>query len=190
MDSNVYTNIFFQIIKAIPWWIWILFAIGIFGYFTKLIRSIGAFRSDEKASSNREEFNPDNYEIRQTMMNSSERVFFETLRRAIGDIFDIYPQVNLDKIFKTKFQSSRTKYNIEKSRIDRKSVDYLLVNRETQSPKIAIELDGSSHERQDRIERDEKVGNIFDHNGIPLIRFSVGDSFTEEELRKKFERYF
>ena len=144
------------------------------------------FENNEKQNS----FNPDNYESKQTMMNSSERVFFETLRRAVSDKFDIYPQVNLDKIFKVKYLGNKFAFNGAKWAIDRRSVDYLLVEKATQSPKIAIELDGSSHERQDRIERDEKVGSIFDHNGIPLIRFNVGENFTEDQLRITFERYF
>ena len=123
-------------------------------------------------------------------MNSSERIFFETLRRAIGDKFDIYPQVNLDKIFKTKYKSNKFEFNGAKWAIDRRSVDYLLVEKETQSPKVAIELDGSSHERPDRIERDEKVGSIFDYNGVPLVRVNVSGNFSETELRTKFERYF
>jgi len=135
-------------------------------------------------------FDPSNYETRQTMMNSSERIFFETLKRAIGDKFDIYPQVNLDKIFKTKYKSNKFEFNGARWAIDRRSVDYLLVAKETQSPKVAIELDGSSHERSDRIERDEKVGSIFDYNGVPLVRFNVCDSFNETELRLKFERFF
>lgn len=135
-------------------------------------------------------FDPSNYETRQTMMNSSERLFFETLRRAMNDKFDIYPQVNLDKIFKTKYNSDKFVFNGAKWAIDRRSVDYLLVEKETQSPKVAIELDGFSHERPDRIERDEKVASIFDFNGVPLIRFNVGDNFSETELRTKLERYF
>ena len=123
------------------------------------------------------------------MMTSSERVFFETLRRAVGDKLDIYPQVNLDKIFKTKYQSNRFAYNGARWAIDRRSVDYLLVKRDTQSPIVAIELDGSSHEKPDRIERDEKVASIFDTNGVPLIRFNVGENFSDTELREKLGRY-
>ncbi len=138
----------------------------------------------------RQGFDPSNYEVRQTMMNSSERIFFEILRRAVADKFDIYPQVNLDKIFKVKYLGNKYAFNGAKWAIDRRSVDYLLVNRETQSPKLAIELDGSSHERLDRIERDEKVASIFKQNGVPLIRFNVGDNFNENELREKLARYF
>lgn len=150
----------------------------------------GTDRRHETSEEKGQSFDPSNYETRPTMMNPSERLFFETLRRAIGDKFDIYPQVNLDKIFKTKYQNNKYSFNGAKWAIDRRSVDYLLVKRDTQSPKVAIELDGSSHERQDRIERDEKVASIFEYNGIPLVRFNTSDNFSADELRAKFERYF
>ena len=167
-----------------------LIVLAIILLYFKLIENKNVGVQSEEKTVNVKHFDPSRYEVRLTMMNSSERVFFETLRRAIGDKYDIYPQVNLDKIFKIKYLGNKFAFNAAKWAIDRRSVDYLLVEKETQSPKVAIELDGSSHERRDRIERDEKVGSIFDYNGIPLVRFNVGDSFNESELRAKFERYF
>jgi len=174
--------------------LFLVFIIFVFiGVFAKIKEGIQSGDNNGYQHENRnfkKGFDPSNYETRQTMMNSSERIFFETLRRAIGDKFDIYPQVNLDKIFKTKYKSNKFEFNGARWAIDRRSVDYLLVAKETQSPKVAIELDGSSHERSDRIERDEKVGSIFDYNGVPLVRFNVCDRFSETELRSKFERFF
>lgn len=165
--------------------------VAVLWLFLKLTRTEDrVVQKEEEKTVNAKHFDPNNYEVRQTIMNSSERMFFETLRRAVEDKFDIYPQVNLDKIFKVKYLGNRFALNGARWAIDRRSVDYLLVNRETQSPKLAIELDGSSHERLDRIERDEKVASIFEYNGIPLIRFNVGDNFNENELREKFSRYF
>ena len=168
----------------------IILAVVIFVIF-KITQGLGTnspTRESEPVKS--QGFNPNNYQTRQTMMSSSERVFFETLRRAVGDKLDIYPQVNLDKIFKTKYQSNRFAYNGARWAIDRRSVDYLLVKKDTQSPIAAIELDGSSHEIPDRILRDEKVASIFDANGVPLIRFNTGEKFSDAELRGKFERFF
>jgi len=169
----------------------LLIMVGIFIFLKDIFSGKrGGLATTSYRENKKEVFNPSNYEVRQTLMTPNERIFFEKLRRAIGDKYDIYPQVNLDKIFKIKYLGNKFAFNAAKWAIDRRSVDYLLVEKETQSPKVAIELDGSSHERRDRIERDEKVGSIFDYNGIPLVRFNVGDSFNESELRAKFERYF
>lgn len=134
-------------------------------------------------------FESDNYEAKNTLMTLNERSFFEKLKMAIGDKYDIYPQVNLDKIFKIKYQNSRWKFKQAKSFIDRRSVDFLITTRENQKPFIAIELDDSSHKREDRIERDAKINSLFDNNGFHLVRFNSTDNFTVEELRNTFNKY-
>lgn len=131
-------------------------------------------------------FDPNNYELRQTLMTSNERIFFEKLRRAIGDKYDIYPQVNLDKIFKVKYLGNKFAFNAAKWAIDRRSIDFLITKRESQSPYIGIELDDSTHYREDRVNRDEKVNSLFKENGIELMRVNGINGISEEELRTKF----
>lgn len=74
-------------------------------------------------------------------MSPSERLFFEKLKSVVGDRYDIYPQVNLDKIFNVRYQGNWCIKKIAKSMIDRKSIDFLITIKETQSPFIGIELD-------------------------------------------------
>lgn len=142
------------------------------------------------SSEKSDNFNPANYEVRKTLMTPSERLFFEKLKKAIGDKYDIYPQVNLDKIFKVKYLGSRFAFNAAKWSIDRRSIDFLITIRETQRPFIGIELDDHTHMQQDRIMRDEKVNALFSDNGMSLIRFNVNDNFLDTELQRLFEKYF
>jgi hypothetical protein len=135
-------------------------------------------------------FNPANYELKKTLMTPTEKLFFEKIREAVGDKYDIYPQVNLDKIFKVKNNSDRSAFYSAKCSIDRKSIDFLITIRQNQRPFIGIELDDPSHLRKDRILRDEKVNSLFQDNGICLIRFEAKDTFTAIELRNLFEKYY
>ena len=135
-------------------------------------------------------FNPRNYSLRSTLMSPSEQKFFKKLRAAIGESYDIYPQVNLDKIFRTKSQYSRHGFNAAKWAIDRRSIDFLITIRETQQPFIGIELDDFSHMREDRILRDKNVEALFQENGINLMRFNTSDDFLEEELRRLFQKRY
>lgn len=140
----------------------------------------------EKISS----FNPANYEVKKTLMTPTERSFFEKLKKAIGDKYDIYPQVNLDKIFRVKYQGNKYDFNAAKWSIDRRSIDFLVTIRETQRPYIGIELDDSSHLREDRIERDERVNALFSDNGMSLIRFNASANFLDTEIQRLFEKHF
>lgn len=161
----------------------ILFIVGVFIILKQIFNGRGSV-PNSKEKFNR--FNPKNYELRQTLMSSNERIFFEKLRRGIGDKYDIYPQVNLDKIFKIKYLGNRIAFNAAKWAIDRRSIDFLVTKRESQSPYIGIELDDSTHYREDRVTRDEKVNALFRENGIELMRINGVGGISEEELRMKF----
>ena len=52
--------------------------------------------------------------------------------------------------------------------IDRKSVDFVLFDKEYFSPFMIIELDDSSHEREDRKIRDGFVDSICQKAEIPI----------------------
>jgi very-short-patch-repair endonuclease len=156
----------------------------------QIIGAIFGKASRQESYGKHNNFNPANYEVRKTLMTPSERLFFEKLKKAIGEKYDIYPQVNLDKIFKVKYLGAKYLFNAAKWAIDRRSVDFLVVDRDTQSPLFAVELDDSSHEQEDRIARDEKVSALFKNSGLDLIRFNSTDNYLEEELRKVIKRHY
>lgn len=120
------------------------------------------------------------FQIRPSLLNSNERVFFEQLKLAVGGVYDIYPQVQLGAIFQPIKQ---WRNRGELSRLN-KRIDFVLFDKNTQTPKIAIELDGESHSNPKSFNRDEFVGQIFQKFNIPLIRFNNGN-YSSEEIKKK-----
>lgn len=58
-----------------------------------------------------------------------------------------------------------------KNRISRKHVDFLLCDSQTMRPRVGVELDDSSHAREDRQTRDALVQQVFDAAGLALLRF-------------------
>ncbi|MBI4689499.1 MAG: DUF2726 domain-containing protein [Nitrospirae bacterium] len=50
---------------------------------------------------------------------------------------------------------------------------------------LAIELDDSSHLREDRIKRDKFINELFRHNRFPLIRQELKPSYDIHELRNR-----
>lgn len=72
------------------------------------------------------------------------------------------------------------------SKIQRKSVDFVLVDKETLETKYAIELDDRTHDSSiSRMERDELVNEILFNTGIPLARLRNISSLTDEEMKSK-----
>jgi len=126
----------------------------------------------------------DNYpqfKLRRSLMTPNERMFFETLRRIYGSTYDIYPQMHLGAIF----QPIKNWNNWgELSRLN-KRIDFLIVNRQFQTPVVGIELDDMSHSTNDKtIERDKFVEALFASSNIPLVRFKNGQ-YNQEDLIKR-----
>jgi hypothetical protein len=49
-------------------------------------------------------------------------------------------------------------------------------------PVLGIELDDSSHQRADRIERDEFVTRVFEAAGLPLLHIPARASYSVQDL--------
>jgi hypothetical protein len=113
------------------------------------------------------------YQKKGTVLTRAEGRFFERLTGVVGEKFIIIPQAHLSTFLDHKLKGQNWKGAF--SSINGKSVDFLLVEKTTLKPVMAIELDDWSHKREDRIARDEKVKGILDSVGIVLARFDNPD---------------
>lgn len=119
------------------------------------------------------------YEVKSKIMTERELYFYEKLTNVAGAKYAVVPQVHLSAFLNHKIKGQNWKGAF--SVINGKSVDYLFVDKSTQKPAIAIELDDYSHQSDARIERDRKVENIMAASGMRLVRFSDVDA-TEEQI--------
>lgn len=158
--------------------------LGLAAFVYKFISFFSGFHEDKPIK--KEYFLP--YEVHRTMMTEHERMLFENLRTVLGSTYDVYPQMKLDKIFSVNLPNYSKYYLGSLRKINQKSVDFLVVKRDTQSPTFAIELDDFSHENEDRRERDNFVGELFNHCNFPLVRFNPGQ-YKVEELRVVLGKY-
>jgi Protein of unknown function (DUF2726) len=71
--------------------------------------------------------------------------------------------------------------------INQKSVDFVICDKEFRTV-VAIELDDKTHERPDRIERDEIVEGLFKEAGIRLVRIRSQSPFSVQELANSLKR--
>lgn len=167
---------------SLIFWFFVFFVI----YKKVTNRNVKIDEIDEKKVEDKNYYLP--YKVRKTLMSEPERLLFCNLRTVLGLKYDIYPQMKLDKIFCVEYQKAYKFYLGWLRRINQKSVDFLVVDRNTQSPVFAIELDDSSHETEERIERDVFVQEIFRRNNFPLIRFNSGQ-YKVDELRVILSKY-
>ena len=135
----------------------------------------------EKAEKKENEYLPyvkDNY-----LMTKAEHEFFKVLHEAVQDKYYIIPQVQLSKIVRVnKYEKFKDKYN---NMIDRKSVDFVLFQKEIFSPHLVIELDEESHQLPNREKRDRFVDAIMEKVGLKIVHIKTAYSYNLDEIRTK-----
>ena len=61
-------------------------------------------------------------------------------------------------------------------------MDFLLCDPESMIPICGVELDDSTHQRPDRVERDRFVDAVYDAAGLPLVHVPLQNGYTPEEM--------
>jgi very-short-patch-repair endonuclease len=125
------------------------------------------------------------YQQKNFFMSRAEHECYDALVSAVGEKYYIFPQVHLPSIVDNKVVGQNWKGAF--SHISQKSVDFVLCDKAYIAPKLAIELDDRTHERQDRIDRDGEVERVLQGAGLPLLRLQNNGSFDSKNLAEKVQ---
>lgn len=105
------------------------------------------------------------------MLTRAERTFFDVLRPLVEEHVHLFAMVRLADLIYIPCGTEKRQSHF--NRIQSKHIDFVLCNHSDIKPILAIELDDSSHQRPDRIARDEFVDNALGQAGLPLLRVPV-----------------
>ena len=111
------------------------------------------------------------YFAKKQIMTNAEKVFYDKLLATVGEEYYVVPQAHLSMFIDHKVKGQNWKAAF--STINGKSVDFLIVEKTTQRPALAIELDDYTHQYQERIKRDAAVKGILEKAQIPLQRYAA-----------------
>ena len=108
------------------------------------------------------------YNRKYSIMTEREQEFYKKLKLICGDSILIFPQIHLSNLFfhNIKGQNFKAAFKF----INKLSVDFVLVDSRNYKTLLAIELDDSTHNKQERIRRDLIVNDIFKKANFPLLR--------------------
>lgn len=153
---------------------WVILVLGAFIAF----RSLKAPQGRSGSQTGHEELP---YALRSFLMSRAERSFFGVLEQVTDQSkYYVFPQIHLASL---AYVEKRTgAYQTYYNKIDRKSVDFVLFDRSTISPVLAIELDDSSHERENRQERDAFVDTVLAKVGLPLLHVKAQTGYNPQQL--------
>ncbi len=127
------------------------------------------------------------FRLRDDFLSPAEISFYHILQSAAGETITVCPKVNLNDIF---FVSRPDQNQAARNRISRKHVDFLLCDSRSMRPRVGIELDDSSHAREDRQTRDAFVQQVFDAAGLALLRFPAQRAYNLSEITSRLSEFF
>jgi very-short-patch-repair endonuclease len=119
------------------------------------------------------------YRVRDDFLSPAEFSFYKVLSSLGGTRLIIQSKVRLADVFFVARPNENMTYF---SRIAQKHLDFLVCDSVTMKPLLGIELDDSSHKRDDRQERDDFVERVFQVAGLPLLRVPVQREYNSREI--------
>jgi hypothetical protein len=122
------------------------------------------------------------YRKKSFFMTKAEHAFYTQLDSLYGERYFIFPQVHLSEFLDHTVTGQDWRAAL--GAIQRKSVDYVICDKAYVRPLVAIELDDHTHERADRVKRDNLVESICAQAGMPLVRFT-STSTSADDIQKK-----
>lgn len=119
------------------------------------------------------------YSKKKYFFSAAERSFYEVLRRLAPD-HTLFAKVRLaDLVYVRKGTGS---WQSHFNRINRKHLDFVLCNRDL-APVVAIELDDSSHDGEEREARDEFVDQVLASAALPIVHIRAKRAYAPDDLR-------
>jgi len=119
------------------------------------------------------------YRVRDDFLSPAEFSFYKILSSLDGTRLTIQSKVRLADIFFVARPNENMAYF---NRIAQKHLDFLVCDSITMKPLLGIELDDSSHKRDDRQERDDFVERVFQVAGLPLLHVPVQREYNTREI--------
>jgi hypothetical protein len=123
------------------------------------------------------------YYLRRSLFTPAERSFLGVLESVLPPGVRVFGKVRLEDILGVKAGIERGERTSARNRINRKHVDFILVRSNDLAPLAGVELDDSSHDKEDRQQRDEFVDSAFAGAGLPLLHVPAAKSYNPANLK-------
>lgn len=160
--------------------IFILMLVAVIAFIVLVRKS----RNEKTAASNvAKKIGQPPYFKKKTLLNETEQILFLRLIEALPNCF-VLAQVRLADIVGVKNCDSRqTWFN----KIQSKSVDFVICNKSF-VVLVCIELDGKTHEDEDRQKADNEKDLALKTAGIPILRIAASNIPSVEEIKTLLEK--
>ncbi len=158
------------------------------GLFQDLLGLIG---SRTKPARSQEDELPDlyPYRLRTPMLSPVETQFYQVLLAIVGRRVVICPKVRLADVFCVDMGKQSKHYQTYYNRIAHRKVDFLLCERYTLKPLLAIELYDHNQPRSLRKKRDEFTDKVFKATKLPILHLVAQKDYNRKALALRIAPY-
>ncbi|HAU39284.1 MAG TPA: hypothetical protein DCX07_16425 [Phycisphaerales bacterium] len=113
-------------------------------------------------------------------LSTAEQSFYGVLKHAVAGQQDIFAKVRLlDLLWLPPQAKNKQRY---RNLVQSKHVDFVLCDPKSLQPLLAIELDDSSHGRDDRGKRDELVDKVLADAALPILHVPAKSAYDPRQL--------
>lgn len=123
------------------------------------------------------------YFKKHSLLTPAEDNFYKVLEKiAQENSYIIQTKVRLEGLIGVDFYAENW-WGL-RNRIKSREMDFVLCEKRDSSlnPVLIIELDDSSHQRADRIERDKNLNHVLEEAGLPILHISTAYSYNPNDL--------
>lgn len=114
------------------------------------------------------------------LLTDTEKSFYKELVNYLPSTISINLKVRLADLIMPKKGISNWKKAFNK--VCSKHIDFVLIDRATSQVICLIELDDVSHNKKNRLERDEFVNHLCSYTGYQIIHIPVSSSYDLEHI--------
>jgi len=105
--------------------------------------------------------------------SAAEFNFYKILLELFGDQYYIFPQVGYSHLVEPN-KLSKWEYKRHRSKIDKKSADFVFCDKVRMVPQLVLELDGVTHGWENRKERDFFIDELMKDVGLLILHIQAG----------------
>lgn len=114
------------------------------------------------------------------ILTDNEREFFGRLRRALGQTYDVIPQVAMGALIDVDLPQTHPLYWQIRGQFSQKIVDFVVLDKRTGTVITLIELDDRTHDARKDAARDAMTAAA----GLRTLRFESRAKPSEAQIRK------
>lgn len=149
-----------------------------------IVAVIAALVARRSSPERAREKHPYTYARRDYIMTAHEATLFRRLETIVRGRYYVFPQVHLSSLLDHRVKGQDWRAAL--STIQRKSVDFVLVDMTSLKTAYVVELDDTTHDQSDRQQRDEMVAPLLLDADMPLVRLRDIDRLSDEDIENAF----